>query len=237
MNDYLRCPRDFYYRHVLNVPPAPSPQAAVGTIFHNIIQTINEAKMRKEPAPSIDVLRAHLEGEWPLEGYHSAAQRNRARTVALSALEPLYVRLLDEPIPVAVESPFRVRIPDSQLVLKGRIDAVMPLEKGVEIRDYKTSTSANTPKKAKSQTQSSKQLEMYALAWLLQHDEMPALLSLDFVQTNLIGSVAKREKTLHTLTHKLQGAATGIADGNFPLGYSHDYCRHPAHEEAFAKTA
>lgn len=226
-NDYFRCPLDFKYRHILGVPPAPSPHAFVGTIFHGYMQQINEAKIKGSEIPSLDSLTQQLEAEWPKEGYLTKKQRDRALETAKKSLATSYERIANEPVPVAVERPFKVHIPNSKLILKGRIDVVMPAGRGVEIRDYKTSTSATTPEKAKRATSGSKQLDMYALAWRLQNDEMPELVSLDFVQTNQLGSIKKQPKTLDSLELKLAEMAENILSGNFKPGYNHDFCRHP----------
>lgn len=226
-NDYLRCPLDFYYRHVLNVPAEPNPSSAIGTLFHAIMQDINSALINARELPSLKDASQRMTDEWPQEGYLSAVQRDRAKKSAMSALGEVYERLSQGPIPNSAEEPFRVQVPNSKLILSGRIDVTHATDDGVEVVDYKTSTSATTPEKAKSQASGSKQLEMYALAWRQKHGEMPVRLSLDFVQTNQIGSVAKREKTIDNLEVKLATIADDILANKYPLGRSHDYCRHP----------
>lgn len=90
---------------------------------------------------------------------------------------------LIERLPMEVEQSFSIKVPDLPLKMTGRMDAVYQLEHGIEIRDFKTTTSVTTPERAKSRATSSKQLTLYALAWYLLHDELPALLTLDFVET------------------------------------------------------
>jgi RecB family exonuclease len=103
----------------------------------------------------------------------------------------------------------------------------MPDGNGVQILDYKTSTSVQTAEKAKSKTTGSNQLVMYALAWRLLHDEDPISVCLDFVQTGQLGVVKKRSDSLDKIQVKLTQAAQDILDGKFPLGVSHDFCIHP----------
>ena len=227
LNDYLRCPLDFYYRHVLNVPSEPNASSAVGTLFHALLQDINQAKMNQSDIPTLERLLQRIEEDWPDEGYLSAEQRERALRHAKLALKDTYARILDQPVPLASEEPFRVSVPGSNVILKGRIDAVLQDGEEVEIVDYKTSTSATDPKKAKQSATSSKQLEMYALAWREKHGSMPSKLSLDFVQTNQVGSVAKRESTIDKLCESISKAGEAILRGEFPLGATHKYCRHP----------
>ncbi len=224
--DYLVCPFNFYYKHVLCAPEQPSVQTKVGSLFHNLIQLINDAKKNHHAPPKKAELLIQLEADWP-HGYNSLAQRERALNHGKTSFDKLYDRLLSEPIPVDVEAAFRIRIPSSHCVLKGRIDAVVPTEKGVEIHDYKTSSSVDTPEDAKNKTTASKQLTMYAVAWRIMHGEAPTHVSLDFVQTGQVGQVAKQARSLDSMEAKLADAAEAILAGNFPPGSQHDYCIHP----------
>ena len=228
LNDYLRCPLDFYYRHVLGVPSEPNPASAVGTIFHDQLQRINVALINGQKAPSLDELVEELKEKWPMEGYLSAKQRTRAQEAAITALEKTYQRITSSPTPLASEKPFKMHVPGSNVVLTGRIDAVLPTESGgIQIVDYKTSTTSDTPEKAKRSTTSSKQLEMYALAWREMTGEVPESVSLDFVQTNQVGIVKKKPTTLDNLAAKIATAGEAIEAGDYTPGHSHNYCRHP----------
>lgn len=226
VGDYLRCPLDFYYRHILNVPQAPNPASSYGTLIHEQIQKIHLG-MISGSVPSLKDILESVEGQWPMAGYHSAQQRERAHKQGSKTLEKIYKRLVAEPTPIQVEAPFRILIPNSQLMIKGRIDAVFETEAGAVITDYKTGTTANTEKKAKSRATSSMQLNIYAEAWRLMNGEMPALLTLDFVETGHIGSVKKQERTLDNLEKKLIDLPAKIKAGEYEPGPDHKYCRHP----------
>lgn len=227
-DDYLRCPLNFYYRHVLGVPEVPGPQTAVGNLFHAAIQDINTAKLSGKRLPDKTQLTARIENDWPTVGYSSKIQRERALSHGVTAFDALYDRLAAESVPVAVEERFRVRIPDSKLILRGRVDVVMPTENGIEIRDYKTSTSVSDRASAKEKAAKNQQLTMYALAWRLMHDEMPALISLDFVQTGYLGQARKQARSLDSMEEKLKQAAEAILRGEFAEGNgTHEYCVHP----------
>jgi len=226
-DDYLNCPLNFYYKHVLNVPEVPTAQTAVGSLFHGLIQEINSARRDGKPVTDLEELLKKLEAEWPKEGYSSKLQRERALKLGLNSLRKLYLRLSDEGAPIAVEEPFKIHIPETKLILKGRIDAVVPDGNGVQIKDYKTSTSVQNSDKAKSKTTNSNQLVMYALAWRLLGNEDPVSVSLDYVQTGQIGVVKKRKDSLDKMQEKLGLAAQDILDSKYPLGYNHEFCVHP----------
>lgn len=225
-SDYLRCPLDFYYRHVIGLPPVPSPHAAVGTLFHDLIQRINISLMEGTSPPSKESLLNELQEGWPKEDYLTKQQRERALKKGVTAFETLYDRLIQEGAPIAAESKFRVKVPGAPLVLTGRIDAVYARDGGIEIRDYKTSVVRDAAA-AKQRTTASKQLELYALAYRLQHDELPKSVSLDFVQSGLIGTVRKQAKTIDNLETKLHTVAHDVLNGQYPPGYDHAHCRHP----------
>ncbi len=227
LNDYFRCPLDFYYRHVLHVPAEPSPASSVGTLFHALIHEIHVARLNQNKTPSLEELTTKMRGGWPQEGYLSAKQRDRALDTAIEAFAATYARISTDPAPVSAEEPFRIKVPDSNVILTGRIDAVFDGDDGLEIVDYKTSTAATTAEKAKRSTTSSKQLEMYALAWREKHGVLPDKVVLDFVQTNQVGKVAKRESTIDNLAAKISAAGKAITMSDFPVGSRHDFCRHP----------
>lgn len=226
VDDFLRCPLDFYYRHILATPSKPSPHAAVGTLFHGIIQSIHQARKNGSSPPTKEVCLKRLTDDWPTADYISAEQRERALQHGLKSFDTLYETIMSGPIPTHIEQPFRVHIPNTQLILKGQVDAIFENGDFVEIRDYKTSI-VKDDKSAKSRATSSKQLELYALAYRLQHDIMPSLLSLEFVLSGRVGSVKKQSKTLDKLEVTLQDAIQKILSNTFEPKGDHQYCRHP----------
>lgn len=223
---WLNCPQDFYYQYVLGMPLPDDPSRQYGTAIHAAIERIHEGRRAGTP-PSLDETVDGVKAALPTRGYASAGSRQRAHVQALQSVRQLYDRFMREPLPLEVEQAFSVVLPDTALRIVGRIDAVYQLDKGVEIRDFKTSTSVNTPEKAKSRATSSQQLTLYALAWQLMHDEMPALLTLDFVETGQIGSVRKQPKSLDTMRAKLEVMVAQLQAGEYPLGKDHTYCKHP----------
>jgi RecB family exonuclease len=231
IGDYLRCPQDFYYRHVLGVPAAPHPAASVGSLIHGFIQRINQAKRGEITLPPLSDLLQTIQDEWPKAGFTSAVQRERALKSVKTHFKQLYQRLQDDPVPTQIEAPFRARIPAAQLTITGRIDAVFESDGGVEIRDYKTGMTVTSADKAKSRAQKSEQLTLYALAWRLLHGEAPAALTLDFVETGQVGSTSRRPSTLDKRIDTLTKLADDLRAGRYPPGRDHTYCRHPIEDD------
>lgn len=223
---YLRCPVEFYYRYVLQVPQPDIPALKYGSLVHGFIERVHKSIKSGKVVAYQDLLD-ELKDIWPQAGYTSAAQRERAHSSGKKALAKLYKRLLTEDVPTLIEQPFRVKVPNANLTLIGRIDAVYNADTNAEICDYKTGTSVTTPDKAKKRAQASAQLNLYALAWQIMHGELPALLTLDFVETNQKGSVKKQAKTLDNLQLKLADMVKNIKAGNYTPAKDHTYCTHP----------
>jgi DNA helicase-2/ATP-dependent DNA helicase PcrA len=223
---WLDCPEDFRYKYVLNMPLPPAPQLAYGTLIHSMIERLHRGRS-EGTVPDVAELEQYVMDGLPRIGYASKRSRERAHVQAKQTIRRLYERFTHDQLPLESETPFRLALPDIGLTITGRIDAVYKAGDGVEIRDYKTGTSVDTPEKAKSRATGSHQLTLYALAWRELHGTMPALLSLDFVETGLVGSVKKQAKSLDTLMSKLADMATDIKAGHYPPGARHDTCAHP----------
>ncbi len=227
IDDYLRCPLNFYYKHVLNAPEEPSPSRDYGSIMHKLIEDMNRSLISGQKINHQE-LEAKLRSEWPKAGYLSAIQRDRALAQGLQTLEQIVKRTLHKPeVPIAVEEPFRISLDDINLLVRGQFDAVLPDGDGVEIRDYKTSTTVDTPERAKARASSSEQLTLYALAWQILHDEIPKHVSLDFIDTGMRGSISKTQRGIDGAKSRLGAVADGIRNNDFSPGKDHDFCIHP----------
>lgn len=223
---WLKCPQDFYYKHVLHMPEPESPAAAYGTAIHAVIQAIFDGR-RAGALPDKSTLRETLQKALPRHGYATAGVRDRAHAQALSSFEQLYERFSTEELPTHDELPFGVVVNELPVKIIGRMDAVYERTSGVEIRDFKTSSSVTTPEKAKSRATTSQQLTVYALAWQLLHGELPEKLVLDFVETGQQGSIRKTKRGIETLCQKLAVMNEQLRGGQYPPGAKHDYCSHP----------
>jgi DNA helicase-2/ATP-dependent DNA helicase PcrA len=224
---WLRCPRDFYYKYVLQMPQTEDPSLAYGTLIHQIIQRIHEAN-KTEAGIELQALMEYTKEHLPMFGYPTKRARERAHTQANATVAFVYKRFINQLPPTKVEQSFTVDIPNSTLTMTGRIDAIYEQsDGGVEIVDYKTGTKVMTDVQAKLRATSSTQLGLYALAWQLLYDTAPTKLTLDFVETNAKGSVKKQLKTLQTLQDKLTNMYKLIMAQQYPEGKDHRYCQHP----------
>jgi DNA helicase II / ATP-dependent DNA helicase PcrA len=224
---YMTCPLDFYYTYILGVPEQPNAALEYGSIMHAILQDINRSLMEGQLF-SFEVLQQRLATDWPKTGFFSSTQRERSFSQAQKTLRYIYDRAVHSPrVPITAEEPFAVKFDDFKLTLNGRFDAVFPLDKSVEIVDYKTSTTVTSPEQAKQRASASEQLTIYALAWQMLHDQLPALVTLDFIDTRQLGSLKKTQRGIDGLIGRLEKMADGIRAKNFEPGKDHIFCQHP----------
>lgn len=223
---WLNCPQDFYYKHVLSMPEPESPLATYGTAIHDAIRDIFDGR-RAGQAPTLSELAGRIEQMLPQTGYESNGHRERHHAQALKSLQTIYERFTQAELPTRDEADFAVTVPDLPLKVTGRMDAIYERPDGVEIRDFKTSTSVTTPEKAKQRATSSGQLTVYAMAWQISHDELPKILALDFVETGQLGTVRKTARSIDTLMSKLALMNEQLRSGQYPPGRDHSHCSHP----------
>ncbi|HSX36578.1 MAG TPA: ATP-dependent DNA helicase, partial [Patescibacteria group bacterium] len=223
---WLRCPLDFYYRYVLSMPLPPAPQLTYGSLIHNVIEQVHRGRQAGQ-VPSLEDLTNEVVRNLPQTGYLSQESRARAHAQAPKTVQAVYERFLHDDLPIESEWGFELALRDLPLTIRGKIDAIYRLDNGVEIRDFKTGTSVRTTEQAKSRATASQQLTLYAFAWLELRGDMPAKLTLDFVETNQLGSVKKQPKSLLTLHSKLQTMVEQLSAGHFPAGRDHKRCQHP----------
>lgn len=222
----LDCPRNFYYKFVLKAPEKPSSSTDYGTQLHGFFEEINKGRKEGNLRP-LEAMLTDLKNGWNKGGYSSKAQQERAFIQAEATLSRFYQHSLKEAPPYQIEYKFEVPIAED-IILHGRIDAVFK-NGGLDIRDYKTGDSVKDEKKAISKARESKQLTLYALAWQIEHGEMPTTVTLQYPDTDLVASVRRKQQTLDSTQEKLIKAVSDLKIGKFPLGTSrHDYCLHPS---------
>jgi len=224
IDDYLMCPQNFYYMHVLEVPQPPQPALMYGTLMHGLIQSYFTQRANGEVA--IEKLHDALDKGWKSGGFLTKGQEQRRKQQAHTTLDAYIERAKQETrVPSRMEQTFEFELPDAKVRVKGRIDAVYEEDMGTEIRDYKTSM-VDDPKKADKKAKDSLQLATYALAWQQMTGKLPQIISLDYVETGIVGTIQPTEKSNEALLQKIQQVADGIRCGNFEPTGDHFYCVH-----------
>ena len=223
---WLRCPQDFYYRYVLAMPLPPAPQLTYGSLIHGVIERVHKGRQAGD-IPSLEAVTEDVVSSLPQAGYTSLESRKRAHAQAPKTVQTVYERFLHDDLPIETEWPFELVLSNIPLIVRGKMDAIYQLPAGIEVRDFKTGTSVRTAEQAKNRATNSQQLTLYAFAWEQLRGELPARLTLDFVETGQLGSVRKQPKSLLTLQDKLLTMTQQLLTGQFPPGRDHMYCMHP----------
>lgn len=227
LTDWLRCPYDFYWRHVLRVPSDLSPTLLYGSVIHGVIENYHKSRLDGQ-ALTAKQIKDQLHANWPAAGFDSKAHSDRALKAAKQTLADFIKREATNQPPASVEQPFTIKLEPERLIIRGRYDTVYELAggNGTEIRDYKTGESVTSADKAKRRATGSDQLTLYALAWQQLSGELPAKLTLDFVETGQVGSVTKTQRGIDSMLGKLAQAAKSINQLDFKRGRDHSYCQH-----------
>lgn len=228
VDDYLECPQNFYYLHVLEVPQPPQPGLMYGTLMHSLIQMYYIQRQQGKVNPT--TLHEALDAGWRSEGFISKGQELRRKQQAHATLEHFVKRAEgSQRLPSRMEQPFEFELPNMKLRVRGRIDAVFEGD-GVEIRDYKTSQ-VDDQKKADKNARDSLQLAIYALAWETMTKTQPLALVLDYVETGIEGKTVPTKESREALLIKIQQTVDGIRSGDFRPKGNHFYCVHRTYRE------
>lgn len=224
IDDYLMCPLNFYYLHVLEVPQPPQPALMYGTLLHGLIHSYYLQRQNGEV--NTEALHEAIDTQWRSEGFVSKGQEARRKEQAHKTLDGFIERQKDQTeVPTRMEMPFEFELPDKQVRIRGRMDAVIEGENGVEVRDYKTSQ-VDDAKKADKKAKDSLQLATYALAWKSMMGNLPARTTLDYVETGVRGTFEPTDTSNESLLQKIQQVAKGIRSGEYPSTGDHFYCVH-----------
>ncbi|HSX48520.1 MAG TPA: ATP-dependent DNA helicase [Candidatus Nanoarchaeia archaeon] len=229
IEDYLKCPAEFYWKYVVAIPRRPAVAMVYGRVLHEVVRYYHQQRAADAPV-SLENLIKLLHSQWPDEGFASPGHAERSLKQAERTLAAFYKREEpDERRPTFVEHKFDIALPEVGVILVGRYDAVYSNPgQTTEIRDYKTGGATITDQaKADERTKDNKQLAVYALAWLKQFGQLPDEVTLDFLDVGLVGRATKTAKQIDAFVEKVQEAAEGIRNGDFKPGSSHRYCNHP----------
>jgi DNA helicase-2/ATP-dependent DNA helicase PcrA len=195
-----------------------------GTLMHGLIHSYYLQRQNGEV--NVESLHEAIDTQWRSEGFVSKGQEERRKQQAHATLDAFIERQKDQSdAPTRMEMPFEFEVPDQKVRIRGRMDAVVEGDLGVEIRDYKTSQE-DDPKKANKKAKDSLQLATYALAWKSMMGKLPDQTTLDYVETGVRGTFTPTDKSMEELMQKTQQVAEGIRSGNYTPSGNHFYCVH-----------
>ena len=142
LNNYLKCPRLFYYQSLLKVPSAKNKWAALGTAVHgalyDFILTHRKTDFKPTKEELLQSLRKHL-----VKAALSKQDFELALHLGEESLSLYFDQVLSEFIPYSIPEkdfkPFQVRV--EGVPITGRLDLIRLLDESdqsIEVIDYKT---------------------------------------------------------------------------------------------------
>jgi DNA helicase-2/ATP-dependent DNA helicase PcrA len=214
IDDYLSCPKKFEYIHILSVPIRAHSVVMYGSAMHKAIEEYF-ARKKAGLSPQVTDLWKTFEDCWSSEGFitrdHEEERLKKGRQALLAFFER---EEATQVVPTKLEDPFHFMVPDLNLKIRGRYDAVYELGDFVEIRDFKTSEVENK-EKADDKAKKNRQLSIYALSYLTNKEKIPDKLTLDFVDKGIIGESVRTEKDLNKVLGEIKTVTKGLETSDY----------------------
>lgn len=159
LETYKRCPLQYKYQFVLNIPTLPSAAVSFGDTIHKTLQTFY-LEFKKNKNIDLKTLLEIYKNKWIPVGYNSSSHEKQMKKEGELMLKNFFNKFHNQKIIVIdLEKFFKIKI-DSDIFLTGKIDRVDKYKKnGIEIIDYKT---GKIPKE--NELKKDPQLILYALA-------------------------------------------------------------------------
>lgn len=234
IEDYLLCPLKYKFAHVLKIPLLPNQSIMYGSALHKAIQAYFSAKKNKQQFSKKDLIGIFL-NSWSSEGFisreHEEARLNKGKE-SLSIFYDEQKKSKD--IVRFVEGEFK--FVKENIQIRGRWDLVLECvgnkglgnERFIKIVDFKSSE-INSQEVADKKARDSMQLSIYALSWHAMFGEMPDILSLVFLDSGLVGSCKKDQKSLDKTWEKIRKVSDGIRNSEFTATPSAIICNYCAY--------
>ncbi|MFA9288834.1 MAG: ATP-dependent helicase [Weeksellaceae bacterium] len=159
LETYKRCPLQYKYQYVLQIPTQANSAASFGSTIHIVLQKFYEEFMQDKTL-GLERMLELLKTHWIPVGYTSTTQQDRMKKEGERMLTEYFNQFHTSEVEVErLECLFKIRVED-ELFLTGKMDRVDKKADGViEIIDYKT---GSMPKE--KDLQKNIQLSLYAIA-------------------------------------------------------------------------
>ncbi|MEX0862168.1 ATP-dependent helicase [Nitrosopumilus sp.] len=237
-DDYSKCPKMFWYKHVLNALPANQEANALykGTVFHKIVEGVDNPEM-PEKKGDLRSLMSELELNWDQSNYLQSSVQKEAedKQSLVPALKSYYNwNSKNKNTVTDVELKFSTHIGGFQV--NGKIDRIEKTPEGdFVIIDYKT----GGKNKKVEKVEESLQLNMYCIAlqehrkygklpktasfFYVEKEEGQQFFDYDVSQSN----VDTAKQVLQTLTESIKNKEFDATPQSFTCKYCdyNDICK------------
>jgi len=230
IDDYLSCPKKFEFLHILKVPVKTFHAVVYGSAIHKAVEEYFARKMGGFKVNLDDVWRA-FEENWNPEGFVTREHEEQRFQFGRQALANFFER--EEELkrnPTKLEEWFMAALPDLDVKIRGRYDAIYEGREMVEIRDFKTSD-VESKEKANDKAKKNRQLSIYSLAYLNTKGKIPDKLTLDFIDKGIVGESVRNEKDINKVMDEIKRVVDGIKANNYEANPGFGECGWCAYKE------
>lgn len=139
LNNYLTCPRKFFYQNLIRLPQAKSKSASMGTAIHAALDRYFKEYHRKKIKPPKDFLILHFKNalEKELLTHQDYQERLAIGVDILNQYFDLYNDAFS-PETITEFNFARHGVNIDGIPITGKIDKIEPGEKGLTVTDFKT---------------------------------------------------------------------------------------------------
>lgn len=240
---YRKCPRQYYYKHVAEIPEPERRAARFGTAVHKALERLHRKHARLS-RQLIDELLQYFEEELQAVTFSSAAEKQQA----IQQGKQVLTQFLEEEAEFAsaiqdteVEKDLRLSL-EHDILLSMRIDRLDMLSDGsVRVLDYKTG-------KLESGPEYLRQFQMPCYALAVQEVMRKPLFRIEVVGLKKLHDNGKTErkilawdgngtekslspKRLEQLQQEIQDIAAGIRAGKFEAKPDEETCRYCSYRQ------
>lgn len=201
VNAYLGCPLKYRFQYIDKIPrPWRVASMAFGTSVHAAVEWFHKERLAGRTADMAEVLKV-FDADWYAQNVEPLVFSERESKDSLAekgrAMLQLYVESVNGTMPVAVEQPFELDLADPETgeLLDVRIRGIIDLvEADQTLVDLKTA--GRTLEQGGLERHL--QLSTYALAFLLQHGDIPKL------RLDMLLKTAKPRLERHQTTRSIE---------------------------------
>lgn len=221
IDDYITCPKKFYYAHIIKIPLLANQNLMYGTAIHSALDRHFNRKIRGEKT-TLKLLQNDFKEAFDNIGFISREHEDLRLKQGLETLHLFYQVDQNYPrIPLSTEE--RFEFAEKDIKINGRYDLVFKEGDKFEICDFKTSD-IKKQTDADRRIKESTQMKIYALAWAEKHNTIPKT-TLYFLESGLKGETLYTEKDLEDTRTMILKANEGIRSNQMPAKPNYLQCR------------
>lgn len=207
---YIKCPLQFKFAHVLEVPTPQTTYFNLGLAVHAVAE--NLTKMEKDGInPTEEIALELLDKNWDSNAYRSKKKEQEDLATAKEIIQT-YLKWISENPNKAIDVEKRFKIEINEVPVTGSIDRVEKTPGGeYEVIDFKTGGIYETKNSIKENTQ----MNIYALAVNSLYGKLPEKTSLFYLREGKILENPIKTDNLEQVKSNLENITKSILNEEF----------------------